>query len=360
MIHRDRANLAVDEFLAAALLSEGWEAALQQLAEAAEAGGVTMMRLRNGRPLAVLSSTSWVEADAQMIAGDAPPSPRRYFPNHVFGQGFVGDMDVWPEEALRRDPFFQEFLRPRGVFYHAKARLADDHDERISLSLKRLSRFGPYEPMDIVALNRLLPKLQMAVRVARRVLDSEASGLTRIFRDRGDPVFELDAWARVLRTYGDEKAEQLGLVVRGRRIHSTDRRAQGALDQAFAEAIREPHQPTTVTVPNRRGERRFLHVVPITGLARDVFLATAAVAVLIDPCRDRVGPLAGVIRQAFGLTEREAQIATLLADGLSLPTIAERLRLGIGTVRNHVKNIFGKTETRRQGELVALLCALRL
>jgi DNA-binding CsgD family transcriptional regulator len=59
------------------------------------------------------------------------------------------------------------------------------------------------------------------------------------------------------------------------------------------------------------------------------------------------------------LTEREAQIATLLAEGSSLPAIAGSLRLGLGTIRNHVKRIFGKTGTRRQGELVALLCALR-
>jgi len=360
LIQRDRVELAADELLAAALLSDGWEDGLQQLAEAAEAGGATLMRLRKGQPLAVLSSTSWIEADATMLAGGAPPSPRLYFPDHVFGQGFVGDTDVWPEEALRRDPYFQEFLLPRGVFYHAKARLVDDSDERISLSLKRLSCFGPYEPTDIAALDCVLPKLQMATRVARRLLASEASGLARVLRDRGDPVFELDAWARVLRVHGDDDAQQLGVVVRGRRLHATDRHAQAPLDQAIAAAVRAPRQPAIVAITSPRGERRFFYVVPVAGRARDVFLATAAVAVLIEPGRDRVSPLAGVIRQAFGLTEREAQIATLLAEGLSLPTIAERLRLGIGTIRNHVKSIFGKTGTRRQGELVALLCALRL
>jgi DNA-binding CsgD family transcriptional regulator len=360
LIQRDRAELAADELLAAALLSDGWEDGLQQLAEAAEAGGATLMRLRNCHPLALLSSTDWVEADARMMAGDAPPSPMRFFPDHVFGQGFVGDMDVWPEEALHRDPYFQEFLRPRGVFYHAKARLVDDSDERISISLKRLSCFGPYEATDIAALDCLLPKLQMAVRVARRVLDSEASGLARVLRDRGDPVFELDAWARVLRVHGDDDAQQLGVVVRGRRIHPTDRRAQAPLDQAIAAAVRVPQQPAIVAITSPRDERRFLYVVPVAGRARDVFLATAAVAVLIEPGRDGAGPHAGATRQAFGLTEREAQIATLLAEGLSLPTIAERLRLGLGTIRNHVKSIFGKTGTRRQGELVAMLCALRL
>ena len=293
--------------MAAALLGDGFETALQQLAEAAEAGGATLLRLRNGRPLAAISSTGWVEADATMIGGNAPPSPRRFFPDHVFGHGFLGDTDVWPEEALHHDPYFQEFLRPRGVFYHARARLADDSGERISLSLKRLSCFGPYEPTDIAALDCVLPKLQMAVRVARRVLDSEASVLARILRDRGDPVFELDAWARVLRAHGDDETEQLGVVVRGSRIHSTERRAQAALDRAIARAV-GAQQPAIVTVANGRGERRFLHVIPVTGRARDMFLATAAVAVLVDPGRDRIYPLAGVIRQAFGLTEREARL----------------------------------------------------
>ncbi len=49
----------------------------------------------------------------------------------------------------------------------------------------------------------------------------------------------------------------------------------------------------------------------------------------------------------------------LLVAGLDLPTISERLRLGMGTLRNHRKSIFPKTATRRQGELIALLCALR-
>ena len=112
---------------------------LQQLAEAAEAGGATLLRLRGNRPLAGLSSTGWVHADAAMLAGHAPPSPRRFFPDHVFARGFLGDTNVWPDDELRRDPYFQEFLRPRGVFYHAKARLCADGDERISISLKRLS-----------------------------------------------------------------------------------------------------------------------------------------------------------------------------------------------------------------------------
>jgi DNA-binding CsgD family transcriptional regulator len=118
--------------------------------------------------------------------------------------------------------------------------------------------------------------------------------------------------------------------------------------------------PAIIPITNQSGDRRFLYVVPVTGHGRDVFLATAAVVVVVEPDRARLGPLPAFIRQALCLTKREAQIAALIAEGLGLPTIAERLRLGLGTLRNHVKSIFRKTGTRRQAELVALLCALRL
>jgi DNA-binding CsgD family transcriptional regulator len=359
LIQRDRAKSAADQLLAAAILGDDWADGLQRLAEAAEAGGVTLMRLRGGHPLAAISSTGWAEADATLLAGRAPPSPRRFFPDHAFGRGFRGDTDIWADEELRRDPYFQEFLRPRGVFYHAKSRLTADGDERVSISLKRLSKFGPYERPDIAALDSLLPEFQMAVRLAHRVLDAEASGMVRVLHDRGDPVFELDSWGRVLQVHGADN-EQLGIVVRERRIVAIDRLAQAALDRAVAAAVRASQQPAIVTVINRTGERRFLHVVPVTGRARDVFRATAALVVVIDRDRAKLGPVVGVIRQALGLTDREAQVANLLAEGLSLPTIAQHLHLGIGTVRNHVKNTFGKTGTRRQGELIALVRTLRL
>jgi DNA-binding CsgD family transcriptional regulator len=61
----------------------------------------------------------------------------------------------------------------------------------------------------------------------------------------------------------------------------------------------------------------------------------------------------------FGLTSREAAIAMLLADGHGLEEIARRLRMAIGTARNHLKSVFEKTDTTRQAELVALLGRLR-
>jgi DNA-binding CsgD family transcriptional regulator len=57
----------------------------------------------------------------------------------------------------------------------------------------------------------------------------------------------------------------------------------------------------------------------------------------------------------FQLTRREASLAALLARGIDMEDAAARLGIGIGTARSYVKQIFAKTDTHRQAELVALL-----
>jgi DNA-binding CsgD family transcriptional regulator len=238
--------------------------------------------------------------------------------------------------------------------------LCCDRSERLTLTLKRRVKLGPYEPADIAVLDSLLPELHAAVRIARRVLDAEASGVVQVLQQRGDSVFELDVQARVLRVHGND-AERSGLFVRNGRLVAVDRLAQPPLDRAIAAALTPPQRPTWSAVADRRGKRAFVHVVPVTGGARDVFLATAAVAVVIEPSPQAApdGLLPDGIREALGLTIREAQIARLLAEGLSLTEIAVRLRMRIGTARNHLKSIFDKSGARRQGEVVALLSKLK-
>jgi two-component system nitrate/nitrite response regulator NarL len=55
------------------------------------------------------------------------------------------------------------------------------------------------------------------------------------------------------------------------------------------------------------------------------------------------------------LTEREAQVAELLADGLSNKAIASRLSIELATVKNHVHSILEKLRVRSRGEAAAKL-----
>jgi len=76
--------------------------------------------------------------------------------------------------------------------------------------------------------------------------------------------------------------------------------------------------------------------------------------VLIDLDAQERKPVA-VLADLFGLTPREAQVASGLVTGADLRDVAEGAGLTYESARTHLKSVLSKTDTHRQGELVALL-----
>jgi hypothetical protein len=69
------------------------------------------------------------------------------------------DHDDYTDTELARDPFYQEFLRPAGYFWHSNLALTDGRDEVVELSLKRLHKAGPYQRADAAMLDVVVPDL---------------------------------------------------------------------------------------------------------------------------------------------------------------------------------------------------------
>ncbi len=74
----------------------------------------------------------------------------------------------------------------------------------------------------------------------------------------------------------------------------------------------------------------------------------------LDPRAPRAA-LESSLKDLFGLTPAEAGLAAELLDGASLEDIADSKGVRLPTVRTHLRGVFRKTETNRQGELIALL-----
>jgi DNA-binding CsgD family transcriptional regulator len=66
-----------------------------------------------------------------------------------------------------------------------------------------------------------------------------------------------------------------------------------------------------------------------------------------------------LLRSRFGLTPAEARLALHLVAGETLRSAEVKLSISYETARTHLKNIFDKTGTSRQAELViAIVTAL--
>ena len=65
--------------------------------------------------------------------------------------------------------------------------------------------------------------------------------------------------------------------------------------------------------------------------------------------------MADEVCDLFKLTEREAQVASLLLNGHSPSSAARCLEISENTAKVHLQAIYRKTQTNRQSELVKLL-----
>ncbi len=62
-----------------------------------------------------------------------------------------------------------------------------------------------------------------------------------------------------------------------------------------------------------------------------------------------------MVESLYALTPAEAELVRLLAEGCSLDQVAEQRGVTMNTVRSQLKQVFCKTDTSRQGELVHLV-----
>jgi DNA-binding CsgD family transcriptional regulator len=360
MLSMDGIRAGVDDLVSAAILADGWEEALQRFATAAGARDAVLMRNEARKMVTAIVTPECARAVADFAAGKAPPNSR-YLRVSARYSGFRIDQDDYSLEELGRDPFYQEFLRPNGVFWHANTVLAPGADEYVELSLKRRVEHGPFQSAEKAMLNRVLPELHAVAHIAKGVLDAEARGMSWLLGRRGGAMLELDWLGRVLpgQAAGEGNPACPVRILR-RRLVADDRGSQAAIDRAVAGAVARPGRLGVAALTNLAGRRYLLQVHPVPGRARDVFASATALALLIE--RDRapaaLRPDFAWIRTAYGLTEREAMVAALLAEGLDIEAIAVRLRIQASTARSYLKAALQKTGARRQAELVALLARI--
>jgi DNA-binding CsgD family transcriptional regulator len=161
--------------------------------------------------------------------------------------------------------------------------------------------------------------------------------------------------AEVLRSSGDGiRLSAEGIVALRKQDHD---RLQGLIVRVLSAVTSPSVCPGGVMrVPRPSGKRAYtVLVAPLSRRYPILSMFRPAVCIVItDP--DAQPPLPSQrVQAAFGLTEAEARLASLLASGAELRSAAAELNITYGTARARLAEIFQKTETRRQSELIKLL-----
>lgn len=274
-------------------------------------------------------------------------------------------------------PFYQEFLIPHGARYVSACKLVETPEATVILSCLRSSAEGPL-PADVLAfVERLRPHMERAVRLglAQFVYSTQALvGHALVDRLR-QPVMLLTATGEVVLANDAARcllgATSLVQVVGGRLVLPPRYRTSflmqcGELETGVRKAVAQGITGSK--------ESRALHMRSEAGAGRDALYAfftmlvpehtlgsfglrPLVMLVFYHPTSAQVIDSA-LLTAAFGLSHAECRVASMLADGMPLKTIADVLGVQYDTVRKQLLSIYQKTATNRQPELVRLLMNL--
>jgi DNA-binding CsgD family transcriptional regulator len=139
-------------------------------------------------------------------------------------------------------------------------------------------------------------------------------------------------------------------------VRAANEASDAALERAIAAAAPSIRSviPKSTTIALRSADGASVTTAEIFALPNDVrgFGGGPAVGILVETA---TAARPRQLLQDLGLTGAEADIARLLADGMTLREIAIRRGVSFETVRSQIKSIRGKLGVSRQVEIVSRL-----
>jgi DNA-binding CsgD family transcriptional regulator len=245
--------------------------------------------------------------------------------------------DIPANQALLASKFYTEYLRAQDCFSMPELQL----------------------------LPSLMPHVQRAMRLRQRMeaLEQTVAALTDVINLLPGGVIVAGAGAQVLAT--NRAAESIlsansGLKNGKGGLTASNKSESDALRATIADAAANENGsrvPAPIAISGHSTGRPLkVTVAPLTPPTAGKHRQPMAVLFLTDPDKGPEPDLA-FLQRAFSLTAAEARVSAALTQGKSVEEIALASGVTLGAIRSHLKRVFSKTGTRRQGELISLLMA---
>lgn len=274
----------------------------------------------------------------------------------------VNGSKFYPDKHLPRTEWHCDWLRPLDLFYTLAAVVEKRRHRSFNVTAVRSKRCGPYTADEELRLQSLVPHLQTAFALHRRLHRAEALAHASLSVMESLPmgVVLLGEGACLLHANGraHSLAQSSGLLRIHERdgLHATqhadDQRLQAAMRAVVSTPTGAPmHAGTGMRLRSLTGSELHVMVAPLPHWS-EPFGAHACGAVFISNPASALQSLEGVLRSLYGLTPAEARLAQGLVNGLSLQEYSEQQSVSIHTVRSQFRTIATKAGVGRQTDFV--------
>ena len=281
--------------------------------------------------------------------------------------GSTGVLDcekLLTRNALEASDFYRYLIEPSGYQYPGLVALTCTLRRLEVISFWRSGEEGYLDADSVRLLELLVPHLQVAmeIRYALGITEIHAKGAETMADASTTPAFLLSGGGSVLHI--NAAASELvsdgdGLILKDGLLGA----AKSSMRKPLQQLIRETHmslgwfagspgaKPLSL---ERLSSRRPLQLLasPIARKEEGAILLLAT-----DPEKPIV-LTDDVLREHYGMTQAQTEVANGLLTGYSLEEIAALRKVKIGTVRNQLKTMMAKTGTGKQSDLVRLLLSL--
>lgn len=274
--------------------------------------------------------------------------------------------DLLSDAELMASDYYQHYLQPIELFRILGVDTGEADGLLARLRFSRRREETNFSSRDREVLSLLTPHLRQALAIYAHLnqMTSERDtyagavdqlSVATIILDEKGNLINTNAMASALLNDAD------GLSLRGKRLHiegrNTDRELQAALtDVIGAQQAGETSLVKALRVP-RPGGRSALGLVvrPVPMSQWSEGQVGPCVAVFISDPDQRDSASQQTLGELFSLTPAEANVAILLARGLSLAEVSQAQNISPHTARAQLKSIFAKTGVSRQAELVRMV-----
>jgi DNA-binding CsgD family transcriptional regulator len=285
-----------------------------------------------------------------------------------------------PDTDFVQTQYYNDFVRPLNGFHSFFYRRAIA-ECGMALAICRPQQAGDFGHRHEAALAALLPHFGNALDLHCRLRAAERQDgpLLRLLDRLDCGVILTDGTARPLHMNLQaerllSEADGLSLSHGGLAAAEMDdtHRLRAAIAEAGTPQVFRIHDLSAAAAPRSAGRARLclerpslrpplmVTVLPIWGLGAAAHgTGEPTVALFVDEPGVPTAIDREALAEAFGLTRRESEIAAVIGEGYRLSSAAQRLGLGLGTARNHLKHVFEKTGIHSQATLVALVRSYR-